>query len=91
VGGTVSLANSFPDLALELFRCGQARDEQRGRRFRIGSPASIRPFPALRALRRQSGYDAGRVPRRYPAEAAAAAERGAGGSHARFLAEEGLL
>jgi 4-hydroxy-2-oxoglutarate aldolase len=30
VGGTVSLANSFPDLALELFRCGQARDEQRG-------------------------------------------------------------
>jgi 4-hydroxy-2-oxoglutarate aldolase len=30
VGGTVSLANSFPDLALELFRRGQARDEQRG-------------------------------------------------------------
>jgi 4-hydroxy-2-oxoglutarate aldolase len=30
VGGTVSLANSFPDLALGLFRCGQERDEQRG-------------------------------------------------------------
>ena len=26
IGGTVSLANSFPALALELFRCGQARD-----------------------------------------------------------------
>mgnify|MGYP005835282449 CR=1 FL=1 len=30
VGGTVSLANSFPALAMELFRCGQARDEVRG-------------------------------------------------------------
>ena len=28
--GTVSLANSFPALALELFACGAARDEQRG-------------------------------------------------------------
>jgi 4-hydroxy-2-oxoglutarate aldolase len=25
-GGTVSLANSFPSLAMELFRCGQSRD-----------------------------------------------------------------
>lgn len=30
VGGTVSLANSFPAVALELFRYGQARDEARG-------------------------------------------------------------
>jgi 4-hydroxy-2-oxoglutarate aldolase len=30
LGGTVSLANSFPLLALELFRCGQARDERNG-------------------------------------------------------------
>jgi 4-hydroxy-2-oxoglutarate aldolase len=30
LGGTVSLANSFPQLALELFQCGQARDERRG-------------------------------------------------------------
>jgi 4-hydroxy-2-oxoglutarate aldolase len=30
LGGTVSLANSFPDLAIKLFRCGQERDEQRG-------------------------------------------------------------
>jgi 4-hydroxy-2-oxoglutarate aldolase len=29
-GGTVSLANSFPALALELFACGAARDETRG-------------------------------------------------------------
>jgi 4-hydroxy-2-oxoglutarate aldolase len=30
VGGTVSLANSFPAIVMELFRCGQARDEARG-------------------------------------------------------------
>lgn len=30
-GGTVSLANSFPALAIELFRCGQARDVERGK------------------------------------------------------------
>jgi 4-hydroxy-2-oxoglutarate aldolase len=30
LGGTVSLANSFPRLALELFRYGQARDEWNG-------------------------------------------------------------
>jgi 4-hydroxy-2-oxoglutarate aldolase len=30
IGGTVSLANSFPDVAIELFRYGQARDETRG-------------------------------------------------------------
>ncbi|MGA2873360.1 MAG: dihydrodipicolinate synthase family protein [Candidatus Dormibacteria bacterium] len=29
-GGTVSLANSFPELALQLFRYGQARDEAKG-------------------------------------------------------------
>ncbi len=31
LGGTVSLANTFPALVLELFRYGQARDEARGR------------------------------------------------------------
>ncbi|MEO8597617.1 MAG: dihydrodipicolinate synthase family protein [Candidatus Solibacter sp.] len=30
VGGTVSLANSFPEVALQLFRYGQARDVARG-------------------------------------------------------------
>jgi 4-hydroxy-2-oxoglutarate aldolase len=29
-GGTVSLANSFPALAVELFACGRARDEANG-------------------------------------------------------------
>ncbi|MFI5259934.1 MAG: dihydrodipicolinate synthase family protein [Candidatus Limnocylindrales bacterium] len=29
-GGTVSLANSFPELALQLFACGRARDEANG-------------------------------------------------------------
>jgi len=29
-GGTVSLANSFPEIALGLFSCGQARDEAKG-------------------------------------------------------------
>lgn len=31
LGGTVSLANTFPAFVTELFRCGQARDEERGR------------------------------------------------------------
>jgi 4-hydroxy-2-oxoglutarate aldolase len=30
VGGTVSLANSFPDFVMELFRYGQARDQVNG-------------------------------------------------------------
>jgi 4-hydroxy-2-oxoglutarate aldolase len=30
IGGTVSLANSFPSIVMELFRCGEARDEARG-------------------------------------------------------------
>ena len=31
IGGTVSLANSFPDLAVELFQSGKARDVVKGR------------------------------------------------------------
>jgi 4-hydroxy-2-oxoglutarate aldolase len=30
IGGTVSLANSFPKIAIELFECGRARDQARG-------------------------------------------------------------
>jgi 4-hydroxy-2-oxoglutarate aldolase len=30
VGGTVSMANSFPAVVMELFRCGLARDEAKG-------------------------------------------------------------
>jgi len=33
VGGTVSLANTFPSFVMELFRCGQVRDEEHGRPF----------------------------------------------------------
>jgi 4-hydroxy-2-oxoglutarate aldolase len=29
-GGTVSLANSVPSMVLELFRCGQTRDQEKG-------------------------------------------------------------
>jgi 4-hydroxy-2-oxoglutarate aldolase len=30
IGGTVSMANSFPAVVVELYRCGQARDEAKG-------------------------------------------------------------
>jgi 4-hydroxy-2-oxoglutarate aldolase len=30
LGGTVSMANSFPDIVVELWHCGQARDAARG-------------------------------------------------------------
>jgi 4-hydroxy-2-oxoglutarate aldolase len=30
LGGTVSMANSFPELVVELWHCGQARDEALG-------------------------------------------------------------
>ncbi|MDP2997090.1 MAG: dihydrodipicolinate synthase family protein [Bryobacterales bacterium] len=30
IGGTISLANSFPKIAIDLFECGRARDEARG-------------------------------------------------------------
>jgi 4-hydroxy-2-oxoglutarate aldolase len=33
VGGTVSLANSFPHIAVELYRYGLGRDEERGTAF----------------------------------------------------------
>jgi 4-hydroxy-2-oxoglutarate aldolase len=30
LGGTVSLSNSYPELSMELFRCGQVRDQEHG-------------------------------------------------------------
>ena len=30
IGGTISLANSFPKIAIDLFECGRARDQARG-------------------------------------------------------------
>lgn len=69
VGGTVSLANSFPALAIELFRCGQARDEARGvplqeRVKRINSAISGAYGPSgVKAAMNLAGYRGG-IPRR---------------------------
>ena len=69
IGGTVSLANSFPEVALELFRYGQARDEQRGIPFqervtRINQAISG-PFgpSGVKAAMNLGGFKGG-IPRR---------------------------
>jgi len=69
LGGTVSLANSFPDLAVELFRLGQARDEVNGpplqeRVTRINQ-AIAGPYgpPGVKAAMTLAGYQGG-IPRR---------------------------
>jgi 4-hydroxy-2-oxoglutarate aldolase len=92
VGGTVSLANSFPDLALELFRCGQERDEQRGvplqeRVTRINRAISGPYGPSgVKAAMTLAGFQGG-IPRRpllpLTVEQVEAMRL--------FLAEEGLL
>lgn len=69
VGGTVSLANSFPALAMELFRCGQARDDVRGvplqqRVTAINKTISGRYGPAgVKAAMNLGGFRGG-IPRR---------------------------
>jgi len=69
VGGTVSLANSFPDLSIELFRRGQARDEQRGaplqeRVTRINKAISGPYGPSgVKAAMTLAGFQGG-IPRR---------------------------
>lgn len=69
LGGTVSLANSFPDLALDLFRCGQARDEERGvplqeRVTRINNAISGKyGVSGVKAAMNIGGWKAG-IPRR---------------------------
>jgi len=69
VGGTVSLANSFPEMALELFRCGQARDEAKGiplqeRVTRINQAISGPYGPSgVKAAMTLAGYRGG-IPRR---------------------------
>ncbi len=92
IGGTVSLANLFPHLAVELFRCGQARDEARGvplqeRVKRINNaiagefgPAGVKAAMNLAGLR-------GGIPRRplLPLTAERQEEL------KRFLVQEGLL
>jgi 4-hydroxy-2-oxoglutarate aldolase len=68
-GGTVSLANSFPALAMDLFRCGQARDEARGvplqeRVKRInGAIASVFGPSGVKAAMNLAGLRGG-IPRR---------------------------
>jgi 4-hydroxy-2-oxoglutarate aldolase len=69
IGGTVSLANSFPELALELFRYGQARDTVRGVPFqervtRINQAISGPFGPAgVKAAMNLAGFRGG-IPRR---------------------------
>jgi 4-hydroxy-2-oxoglutarate aldolase len=69
VGGTVSLANSFPEVSLELFRYGQARDEARGVPFqervtRINQAISGPFGPAgVKAAMNLGGFRGG-IPRR---------------------------
>ena len=69
IGGTVSLANSFPEIALELFRYGQARDEKNGIPFqervtRINQAISG-PFgpSGVKAAMNLNGFKGG-IPRR---------------------------
>jgi 4-hydroxy-2-oxoglutarate aldolase len=69
IGGTVSLANSFPEMALELFRRGQAHDERNGvplqeRVTRINQ-AIAGPYgpPGVKAAMTLAGYKGG-IPRR---------------------------
>ena len=91
-GGTVSLANSFPALAMELFRLGQARDEERGVPFqarvtRINQAIAGTLGPAgVKAAMNLAGLQGG-VPRR-PLLAATPAQVA---EIERVLREEGLL
>jgi len=69
VGGTVSLANSFPGIVMELFRYGQARDEAQGRPLqarvtRINKMISGPYGPAgVKAAMNLGGFKGG-IPRR---------------------------
>lgn len=69
LGGTVSLANSFPAMSVVLFRCGQARDEARGvplqdRVTRINKAISGHyGVSGVKAAMNLSGYRGG-IPRR---------------------------
>ena len=69
IGGTLSLANSFPRIALELFRYGQARDDERGLPFqawvsRVNHAISGAHGPAgVKAAMTLAGFKGG-IPRR---------------------------
>jgi 4-hydroxy-2-oxoglutarate aldolase len=91
-GGTVSLADSFPAISVELFRCGQARDEQRGvplqaRISQINKTISGQYGPAgVKTAMNLAGFRGG-IPRRplLPLNADQVAEM------RRVLEQEGLL
>ena len=69
LGGNVSLANYLPQLAVELFRCGAARDEKKGaplseRVSRINKAVSgVYGVPGVKAAMSLAGFTGG-VPRR---------------------------
>ena len=91
-GGTVSLANSFPDVALKLFEYGRARDEANGGPYqewvtRVNHAISgAYGVPGVKAAMSLAGFRAG-IPRRpllplEPAQVAALRD---------YLTAEGLL
>jgi len=92
IGGTVSLANSFPQLAVELFRCGRARDEARGaplqERVKRINEAIAGPYgpPGVKAAMNLAGLCGG-IPRR-PLLPLTDAQRE---DLRRYLVQEGLL
>jgi len=69
LGGTVSLANSFPEFVMELFHCGLARDQARGyplqeRVTRINNAiAGSYGVAGVKAAMNLAGYRGG-IPRR---------------------------
>ena len=91
-GGTVSLANAFPDIAGRLFEYGRARDEVHGAPYqdwvtRVNHAISgTYGVPGVKAAMTLAGFRGG-LPRRplLPLEPAQVAALGA------FLVEEGLL
>jgi len=92
LGGTVSLSNSYPELSMELFRCGQARDEEHGiplqeRVTRINQAISGPYGPSgVKAAMTLAGFRGG-IPRR-PLLPLTAEQTGAMRD---MLAREGLL
>ena len=91
-GGTVSLANAFPDVALKLFEYGRARDQAHGVPCqewvtRVNHAISgAHGVPGVKAAMTLAGFRGG-IPRRplLPLEPAQAAALRA------FLVAEGLL
>ena len=92
VGGTVSLANIFPSLAIDLFKCAQARDEAQGRPLqervkRVNNAISgSYGVSGVKAAMNLAGFKGG-VPRRPLLPLPAPQEE----ELKKFLTEEGLI